>query len=142
MGTFIATCDDAGMDEMNLSAIPLFEGVDDAELGRIAGWLEPIEVPSGWYLLNQGSLPVGFFVVMEGFVEIEREGTVVATLGPGEFFGEIALLEGEQRTATVTTTTRVKALVMDAPDFFEMCAEIPEVGQRINAAALERGTAN
>ena len=139
MGNLHATCDDAGMDDMHLSAIPLFEGLGDADLVRIADWLEPIEVPSGWYLLNQGSLPVGFFVVIEGHVEVEREGAVVATLGPGGFFGEIALLEGDRRTATVITKTRVKALVMDAPEFFEMCAEIPEVGQRINEAALERG---
>jgi voltage-gated potassium channel len=128
------------MDDMNLSTIPLFEGLSDADLARITAWLEPIEVPSGWYLLNQGSSPVGFFVVVEGHVEVQREGAAVATLGPGEFFGEIALLEGDRRTATVVTATRVKALVMDAPDFFEMCAEIPEVGQRINTAALERGT--
>jgi CRP-like cAMP-binding protein len=127
------------MNDVDLSSIPLFEGLRDDQLARIGAWLEPIEVPSGWYLLNQGSSPVGFFIVMEGQVEIEREGTTVATMGPGEFFGEIALLEGDRRTATVITTTRVKALVMDAPEFFEMCAEIPEVGQRINAAALERG---
>ena len=127
------------MDEMNLRTIPLFAGLADDELARIEAWLEPIEVPSGWYLLNQGSSPVGFFLVLEGQVEIEREGTTVASMGPGEFFGEIALLEGEKRTATVITTTRVKALVMDAPEFYEMCAEIPSVGQRINEVALERG---
>jgi len=128
------------MDDMDLTTIPLFQGLSDADLARIADWLEPIEVPSGWYLLNQGSSPVGFFLVLEGNVEVEREGATVATLGPGQFFGEIALLEGDRRTATVVTATRVKALVMDGPEFFEMCAEIPEVGQRINAAALERGT--
>jgi len=126
-------------DDTDLSALPLFEGLGVDSLDRIAAWLEPIEVPSGWYLLNQGSSPVGFFLVVEGHVEVEREGAVVATLGPGQFFGEIALLEDDRRTATVITATRVKALVMDAPNFFEMCAEIPEVGQRINAAALERG---
>ena len=127
------------MDDADLKGIPLFEGLASADLAKIAAWLEPIEVPAGWYLLNQGSSPVGFFVVVEGRVDVEREGAVVATLGPGDFFGEIALLEGDRRTATVITATQVRALVMDADEFFRMCAEIPEVKTRINAAALERG---
>jgi CRP/FNR family cyclic AMP-dependent transcriptional regulator len=124
--------------DTDLRTIPLFDGLPDQDLARIADWLEPIEVPAGWYLLNQGSSPVGFFVVLSGQCTVEREGAAIATLGPGDFFGEIALLEGEHRTATVITATSVKALVMDSDEFFEMCAEIPEVGQRINAAALER----
>jgi CRP/FNR family transcriptional regulator, cyclic AMP receptor protein len=127
------------VDDADLHRIPLFEGLPAADLERIAGWLEPIEVPAGWYLLNQGSSPVGFFVVVDGRVDVDREGTVVATLGPGDFFGEIALLEGDTRTATVVTATQVRALVMDADEFFQMCAEIPEVQTRINAAAIERG---
>ena len=109
------------------------------ELDRIANWLEPIEVPSGWYLLNQGSYPEGFFVVLEGTVRVEREGTEVGTIGAKDFFGEIALLEDDRRTATVTSASRVRAAVMDAADFFEMCAEIPLIGQRVSAAAMERG---
>ena len=127
------------MDDADLKGIPLFEGLASADLVKIAAWLEPIEVPAGWYLLNQGSSPVGFFVVVEGRVDVEREGAVVAALGSGDFFGEIALLEGDRRTATVITATQVRALVMDADEFFRMCAEIPEVKTRINAAALERG---
>jgi CRP-like cAMP-binding protein len=126
------------MDVAALDGIPLFEGLAPEQLERIAGWLEPVDVPSGWFLLNQGSYPEGFFVVLEGEVTVERDGAAIATLGPGEFFGEIALLEDDRRTATVTTATRVKAAVMDAADFFEMCAEIPEVSSRITSAAMRR----
>jgi CRP-like cAMP-binding protein len=126
------------MDVAALDGIPLFEGLPPEQLERIAGWLEPVDVPSGWFLLNQGSYPEGFFVVLEGEVSVERDGAAIATLGPGEFFGEIALLEDDRRTATVTTATRVKAAVMDAADFFEMCAEIPEVSARITSAAMRR----
>jgi CRP-like cAMP-binding protein len=127
------------MDATELLDVPLFEGLSPEELDRIANWLEPIEVPSGWYLLNQGSYPEGFFVVLEGTVRVEREGAEVGTIGAKDFFGEIALLEDDRRTATVTATSRVRAAVMDAADFFEMCAEIPLIGQRVSAAAMERG---
>jgi CRP-like cAMP-binding protein len=60
-------------------------------------------------------------------------------IGAKDFFGESALLEDDRRTATVTSASRVRAAVMDAADFFEMCAEIPLIGQRVSAAAMERG---
>jgi len=126
------------MDVDLLDGIPLFEGLSSDELQRIADWLEPVEVPAGWYLLNQGSYPEGFFVVIDGEVTVERDGVAIATIGPGDFFGEIALLEDDRRTATVTTATRVKAAVMDSGDFFEMCAEIPAISSRVTAAAMRR----
>ena len=128
------------MDATELHDVPLFEGLSAEELDRIANWLEPIEVPSGWYLLNQGSYPEGFFVVLEGTVAWSARATRSATIGARDFFGEIALLEDDRRTATVVTSaSRVRAAVMDAADFFEMCAEIPLIGQRVSAAAIERG---
>ncbi len=121
-----------------IAGIPLFEGLASEDLDRIAGWLEPIDVPAEWHLLNQGSYPDGFFVVLEGTVRIERNGDPIAELGPGEFFGEIALLEDNKRTATVATSTRVRAAVMDQADFFEMTAQIPAISKRITDAAISR----
>jgi len=126
------------MDVSQLDGIPLFEGLQPDQLQRIADWLEPVEVPAGWYLLNQGSYPEGFFVVLDGEVTVERDGVAIGKIGPGDFFGEIALLEDDRRTATVTTATRVKAAVMDAADFFEMCAQIPTISSRITDAAMRR----
>jgi voltage-gated potassium channel len=126
------------IDVNTIAGIPLFEGLGSEDLDRIAGWLEPIDVPAEWHLLNQGSYPDGFFVVLEGTVRIERNGDPIAELGPGEFFGEIALLEDNKRTATVATSTRVRAAVMDQADFFEMTAQIPAISKRITDAAISR----
>jgi voltage-gated potassium channel len=126
------------IDVETIAGIPLFEGLASEDLARIAGWLEPIDVPADWHLLNQGSYPDGFFVVLEGTVRIERNGDPVAELGPGEFFGEIALLEDNKRTASVATATRVRAAVMDQADFFEMTAQIPAISKRITDAAISR----
>ena len=127
------------MDDTEFRGLPLFDGLTPEEIARVADRMELIEVPTDWYLLNQGSYPEGFFVVLEGTVTVLREGAIVATLGPGDFFGEIALLDDDQRTATVTTATRVRAAVMKGADFFEMCAQIPTIGERVSAAAIERG---
>jgi CRP-like cAMP-binding protein len=126
------------IDVDTITAIPLFEGLASEDLERIAAWLEPIDVPAEWHLLNQGSYPDGFFVVLEGTVRIERNGDLVAELGPGEFFGEIALLEDNKRTASVATATRVRAAVMDQADFFEMTAQVPVISKRITDAAISR----
>jgi len=126
------------IDVATIAGIPLFEGLPADQLERIARRLEPIDVPAEWHLLNQGSYPDGFFVVLEGTVRIERDGDLIAELGPGEFFGEIALLEDNKRTATVATATRVRAAVMDSAEFFEMTAEIPLISRRITDAAISR----
>ena len=126
------------IDVATIAVIPLFEGLPPDELERVAGWLEPIDVPAEWHLLNQGSYPDGFFVVLEGTVRIERDGDLIAELGPGQFFGEIALLEDNKRTASVATATRVRAAVMDQADFFEMTAQIPAISKRITDAAIAR----
>ena len=126
------------IDIATIAEIPLFAGLPPEQLERIAGWLEPIDVPAEWHLLNQGSYPDGFFVVLEGTVRIERDGDLIAELGPGQFFGEIALLEDNKRTASVATATRVRAAVMDQADFFEMTAQIPAISKRITDAAIAR----
>lgn len=115
------------IDVTTIAEIPLFEGLPADELERIAGWLEPIDVPAEWHLLNQGSYPDGFFVVLEGTVRIERNGDPIAELGPGEFFGEIALLDGGPRTATVVAESDMTLLGLTAWEFKALLSQYPSI---------------
>ena len=121
-----------------LGHAPLFRELSKHELGELAKATEDLEVEEGKVLTRQGDLGREFFVIVDGEVSVTKDGEEIRRLGPGDFFGEIALLEDDRRTATVTTATRVKAAVMDAADFFEMCAEIPAISTRITDAAMRR----
>jgi CRP-like cAMP-binding protein len=78
-------------------------------------------------LLHEGELPYEFFLLVEGQVRIERDGQQLNVLGPGDFFGEIALLDGGRRTATVTTQTKVRLLVLGTREFHSLMAEYPDI---------------
>lgn len=126
------------MDAKDLEGIQLFAGLSRHELGRIARWADDIELQEGKSLLNRGDLPHEFFVLLEGEVQVQRGDEVVARLGPGDFFGEIAIMEGDRRTATVVAASPVRVAVMLPRDFDEMRAEMPAVAAKIQQAAIER----
>jgi CRP/FNR family cyclic AMP-dependent transcriptional regulator len=126
------------MDARRLRDVPLFGELSDPSLTRIAHWFDEIEVPQGTHLLDEGRFPHEFFVVLDGTVDVVHDGDQVATLGKGDFMGEIAILEGLRRTATVVASTPVRAAVMHERDFREMCEEMPVVERRIREAIRER----
>jgi len=98
-----------------LKRTPLFEGLSHKHLTEVARLTEDLEVPAGSILCREGSEGHELFVIIEGHVGVTRGGHEVATLGPGEFFGEIALLEPVHRTATVTAQTPLRFfLISDA----------------------------
>ena len=126
------------MDAKRLEAVPLFAGLSRRERERVARWADEIEEPAGYHLVDQGKFPHEFFVLLEGTVAVKKDGRHIADLGAGDFFGEIALVEHERRTATVTSTTPVRAIVMHAREFGAMRGEMPAVAGRIEAAVRER----
>ncbi len=89
-------------------------------------------------MLDQGSFAHEFFVLLEGTVEVRRDGEHITDLGPGDFFGEIALVEHERRTASVMATTKVRAIVMHAREFGTMRTQMPAVAAQIETAIQER----
>ena len=126
------------MDPAGLRKVPLFEQLSAHELQRVAHRADEIAVPEGTHLLDEGRFPHEFFVILDGSVDVVHEGRNVATLGRGDFLGEIAILEGLRRTATVVAATPVRAAVMHERDFRAMCEELPLVEGSIREAIRER----
>ena len=107
----------AGASPAVLKKVPLFAGLDDRELGQIASSMRERRVAAGDVVLEQGAGGAGFFVVDEGEADVTVDGSPVGTVGPGDYFGEIALLTGSDRTATVTATTDMVCYGMTPWDF-------------------------
>lgn len=127
------------MDAEALKSVPLFAGLSGHDLNQVARWADEVELPEGKELAHEGELAYEFFVLLDGTVEVWMKGTKMRDMGPGEFFGEIGLVDEEaRRTATVTTTSPVRAIVMTRRDFVEMEREFPDIARQIEAAIKER----
>ncbi|MDP8959601.1 MAG: cyclic nucleotide-binding domain-containing protein [Actinomycetota bacterium] len=126
------------MEAARLKSIPLFAQLSQRELEQIAQWADEVEVPAGKHLVDQGQFAYEFFVIEEGTARVSRDGAEVADLGPGDFFGEIALLSTERRTASVLATSPMRLIVMFSRDFRRMTADLPKVGEQIRRAIEER----
>ena len=121
-----------------LRKIPLFEGLSDHDYDRLERWTDEIDVPASKHLVNEGAYPHEFMVIEAGSAEVTHEDRHIAELGPGDFFGEIALLLDVPRTATVVASSDVTLVVMHERDFRAMEEEIPQVRDRIGAVMEER----
>lgn len=114
-----------------LASISLFAGTGGRELERIARLCTEVEVPAGRVLCREGEHGHEFFVIESGTVAVTVGGTKVATLGPGDFFGELALLDAGPRSATVTAETDVMVLVVSQQEFIGLLEEEPMVAVRM-----------
>ncbi|HEV7665587.1 MAG TPA: cyclic nucleotide-binding domain-containing protein, partial [Chloroflexota bacterium] len=105
-----------------IADMPLFAGLSSAELDLLLARLIPVSVAADQVVIQQGESGERFYVVRSGAVEVERDGTVLARLGPGEAFGEIALLLDVPRTATVSAAEASELLALEAHDFRDLLA--------------------
>lgn len=126
------------MDPKRLQSVPLFQTLSKKELERLSRNMDEVDLPEGKELAKEGSFAYEFFVIEEGTASVSREGKQVRDLGPGDFFGEIGLLEAERRTASVATTSPMQAIVMTGADFRAMEREQPEIAAKIREAIEER----
>ena len=127
---------DATIDERIalLRGVWLFSACDDDELSRIAALSQPREVDVGTEVTRQGDEGDEFYVVVEGDASAKVDGDEVGTIGAGGFFGEMALIDGGERVATVVATSPMKVLVLDRHDFNEMLSiAMPEVTPKLLA---------
>lgn len=125
-----------------LKSVPLFEHCSRRDLGKIAAITEEVAVEDGKVLITEGDRGREFFVIISGEVEVRRRGRKVAALGPGTYFGEIALLSQRPRTATVTAVTPLRVLVIADQAFVDLLDEIPELWLKVARSLAERVAAD
>ena len=121
-----------------ISRIPLFEACSQAELARIASITTQLDVPDGEVLIREGDTGDLFFVLVKGAAEVRRGKRRVATLGAGDFAGEIALLTDAPRTATVRTTSPVTALRATRKGFSALLETSPKIKGKVLRALADR----
>ena len=121
-----------------LKSVPLFEHCSRRELGKIAGITDEIAVDDGKVLITEGDRGREFFVIISGEVEVRRKGRKLATLGAGTYFGEIALLSQQPRTATVTAVTPLRLLVIADRRSSDLLDALPELWLKVARSLAER----
>jgi CRP/FNR family transcriptional regulator, cyclic AMP receptor protein len=121
-----------------LSQVQLFSACNKRDLSRIAELAEEIEVPAGRVLIRQGDPGREAFVICEGRAKATIRGKKSVQLGPGECFGEMALLHSAPRSATVTAESDLQLLVLGSREFSTLIEDVPVIGRRVMAALAER----
>lgn len=122
----------------DLAAIPLFSSLASAELDELATWFETKSVGEGVKLCGEGAPGYSFFVLVDGRAVVTSNGTELARLGPGDFFGEVAILGDGRRSATVTTTSPARVLVLFGTEFRRLEQEHPAIAEQLQAAMQQR----
>jgi CRP-like cAMP-binding protein len=121
-----------------IARVPLFEQCSKRELADIAALADELSLPAGRKLAAEGATGHEFVVIAEGAAEVKRRGKVVNRLRAGDFLGEIALVTGQKRTATVTTTEPSRLLVLTAPSFRSLLRDHPGLQLKVLDALAER----
>jgi CRP/FNR family transcriptional regulator, cyclic AMP receptor protein len=121
-----------------LARCPFFAGLSRGDLLQLAKVSEDMEVDEGKVLTREGQSGSEFFVIVDGEVSVTKNGQEIRTLGPGDFFGEIALLEDTPRTATVVAKAPLRFFVLTRRSFRSLLAHQPELEQKVLAALEER----
>jgi CRP-like cAMP-binding protein len=121
-----------------LKKVPLFAGCSRVELRELAGVADEIDLRTGRILVREERPGREFFVLIDGTVRVTRKGRKVNDLGSGEWFGEIALLTNTPRTATVTTTSPIRVLVITDRAFRQVVEQMPAIALKVLASVGER----
>ena len=127
----------ADIDE-TLSRIPIFSECSRRELKAISKLVTPVEVKAGKVLTKEGDPGREFMIIVSGTAKVSRDGRSIATLGPGDFFGELAVLAGVPRTATVTAETDMVVEALNRQEFSSLLDESPAIAKKILLAAVKR----
>jgi CRP-like cAMP-binding protein len=131
-----------GYVDERLAKVPLFAGLDKKHLQQVSGLVTQIDVKEGKDLTREGEHGNEFIIVLEGEAEVKVGGNVVATRGPGDYFGEIALIANRPRTATVTAKTPMKIEVIGRREFQTMLHDNPGIATELLGIAADRLSEN
>ena len=121
-----------------LKGVPLFGRCSKRELAEIASLADELDMPQGRELTHQGARGREFVVLVEGTADVKRNGRRINSLREGDFLGEIALVTGAPRTATVTTTAPSRLLVISAAAFRQLMRDVPSIQLKVLEALAER----
>lgn len=119
-----------------LAGTPLLAGVDPQGVAMVAQRMVEVDFPKDHVIARQGEVGTGFFLVASGSVRVVRDGATIATIGPGDFFGELSVLDGRPRVAQVIANEPTTCLALATWDFEAVVMEQPSV-----ALAILRGLA-
>jgi CRP/FNR family transcriptional regulator, cyclic AMP receptor protein len=122
----------------HLAHVRLFSALNKKELARVGRVSDEVRVPSGKVLVAEGAAGHEFFLILEGQAVVRRGGRRVAMLGPGQYFGEMALLDRGPRTATVVADTDMNLLVLGQREFSGLLDEVPALSYKLLAAMAAR----
>jgi CRP/FNR family transcriptional regulator, cyclic AMP receptor protein len=121
-----------------IKRVPLFGSASRHELEEIAKLADEIDLEEGRAVITEGETGREFFVLVEGTADVVRGGKKVASIGPGDFFGEIALIAKTPRNATITTTSPARALVITDRAFRQLLDHSPRIAVAVLTALAER----
>ena len=117
-----------------ISNVPLFSGLSDRELRSLAHRAEQVSLADGTTIVTEGASGQEFFVLLSGAANVIKRGRTVSTLGPGDSFGELALITGRPRSATVTTTAPSELMVLMRRDFIALLDDFPRMTRKMLTA--------
>ncbi len=126
------------MDVSQLKTVDLFAEVPEEALAKIAPFTKVDEFADGRDVVKEGGFANDFYVITDGTAKVEREGDHLADLGPGDVFGEQALLEKQQRSATVTATSTLRVIKIEHWELSRMKKAMPEVVEQLQQTVAER----
>lgn len=122
----------------HLAQVPLFSALSRKELALVARRVEDVKVDQGRVLVSEGSTGSEFFVIIDGKATVSKKGRKVATLGAGDAFGELALLDKAPRNATVTAETPLEVVVLGQREFGGLIDEVPGFARKLLAGMARR----
>jgi len=122
----------------HLASVPLFSACSKKDLQAVAKRAEDVHVDAGKVLVSEGAAGAEFFVILEGQAKVARHGQDVATLGPSDFFGDLALLDRAPRNATITAVTPMELVVLGQREFSALIDEVPGFAHKLLAGLARR----